>query len=250
VTIDYIAKTRAHIARIRAEGGELRFTPWVRTQHFLLMGSFITLAYTGFVHRYPEAFYSYPFKLLENGGYIRGMIHRLAGWGFVALFAVHLVALFCTPRGHAYLRDLWLRMHDLRDSIAQLLFNLRLRQTPPPPRRFNYAEKAEYWALIWGSLVMIVTGVMLIFTETVLRTLPKVWHDVAQVIHFYEAVLATLAILVWHLYWVIYDPKEYPMNPAWLIGKKASHHPDPAPVAGSPATPGGHNQESTPHAPP
>jgi hypothetical protein len=70
---------------------------------------------------------------------------------------------------------------------------------------------------------MIITGAMLIFTDTVLRLLPKVWHDVAQVIHFYEALLATLAILVWHFYWVIFDPKEYPMNPAWLIGKKAPH---------------------------
>jgi hypothetical protein len=73
---------------------------------------------------------------------------------------------------------------------------------------------------VWGSFVMIVTGVMLIFTETVLRMLPKIWLDVAQVIHFYEAVLATLAIVVWHFYWTILDPNEYPMNPAWLIGKK------------------------------
>jgi len=59
----------------------------------------------------------------------------------------------------------------------------------------------------------------------VLRLLPKVWHDVAQVIHFYEALLATLAILVWHFYWVIFDPKEYPMNPSWLIGKKRRDEP-------------------------
>jgi hypothetical protein len=70
---------------------------------------------------------------------------------------------------------------------------------------------------------MIVTGAMLVFTETVLRLWPKVWNDVAQVIHYYEALLATLAILVWHFYWVIFDPKEYPMNPSWLIGKKVPH---------------------------
>ena len=128
---------------------------------------------------------------------------------------------------------------DLKDAVAQLTFNLGLRQTPPPHRRWNYAEKAEYWALVWGSVVMIVTGAMLVFTETVLRLWPKVWNDVAQVIHYYEALLATLAILVWHFYWVIFDPKEYPMNPAWLIGKKAAHqdshdevHPD---KAGEPA---------------
>ncbi len=57
--------------------------------------------------------------------------------------------------------------------------------------------------------------------------LPKVWHDVAQVIHYYKAVLPTLAIVVWHFYWVIFDPKEYAVNPAWLIGNKAAHKPEP-----------------------
>jgi cytochrome b subunit of formate dehydrogenase len=161
--------------------------------------------------------------LLENGAAVRGLIHRICGWAFAALFVVHLVALFATPRGHAYLRQLWLARHDFSDFVGTLLHNLGLRAQPTPARRFNYAEKAEYWALVWGSFVMIVTGAMLIFTETVLRTMPKVWHDVAQVIHYYEAVLATLAIVVWHFYWVIFDPKEYPMNPAWLIGKKAGH---------------------------
>jgi len=102
-------------------------------------------------------------------------------------------------------------------------FVIGLTKTPPPTRRWNYAQKAEYWALLWGSFIMIVTGAMLIFTETILRMLPKIWHDVAQVIHFYEAVLGTLAIVVWHFYWVIFDPNDYPMNPAWLIGKKPAH---------------------------
>jgi cytochrome b subunit of formate dehydrogenase len=111
----------------------------------------------------------------------------------------------------------------MKDGVGQLLYNIGLTKTPPPTRRWNYAEKAEYWALMWGSFVMIVTGAMLIFTETVLRMLPKIWHDVAQVIHFYEAMLATLAIVVWHFYWVIFDPNVYPMNPAWLIGKRPAH---------------------------
>ena len=85
-------------------------------------------------------------------------------------------------------------------------------------------------ALVWGSVVMIITGIMLVFSETMLRLLPKVWNDVAQVIHFYEAVLATLAILVWHAYWVVFDPREYPMNPAWLIGTKQGHGGSPKPT--------------------
>ncbi|MGD0057942.1 MAG: cytochrome b/b6 domain-containing protein [Verrucomicrobiia bacterium] len=222
--LDYLRKTRDHLRAVRADqNAELRLTRLARIQHFVLMALFVTLAYTGFVHKFPDAMWSWPFRVLPNGGYVRGMIHRICGWTFAVFFVVHLTTLAGTKRGRASVRSLWFVWDDLKDAIAQLAFNLGLRQTPPPHRRWNYAEKAEYWALVWGSVVMIVTGVMLVFTETVLRLWPKVWNDVAQVIHYYEALLATLAILVWHFYWVIFDPKEYPMNPAWLIGKKAPH---------------------------
>jgi thiosulfate reductase cytochrome b subunit len=164
------------------------------------------------------------------------MIHRICGWAFTVFFLIHVVALVFTRGGRTHLKALWPVWTDATDALAVFAHNIGLRKTPPPSRRWNYAEKAEYWALVWGSVVMAVTGVMLIFSETVLRLLPKVWHDVAQVIHFYEAVLAALAILVWHMYWVIFDPNEYPMNPSWLLGKKAPHPPhtpDENPGAGS-----------------
>jgi cytochrome b subunit of formate dehydrogenase len=232
--LDYLKKTRSHIALVRQLDGEPRLTKWLRAQHFLLMATFILLAYTGF-RAWGDA-----------GSSARGMIHRIAGWTFIGLFLVHAVSLVLTKRGRDYLQALWFAWRDIGDALGTLAYNIGLRKTPPPPRQWNYAEKAEYWALMWGSVVMIVTGLMLLFTETVLRTMPKVWHDVAQVIHYYEAVLATLAILVWHFYWVIFDPKEYPMNPSWLIGKKAPHPHEPeTPVAETevPKTAENENQE-------
>lgn len=245
--LDYQKKLRAHFRAARANGGELRLTLAMRTQHFALVALFAVLAYTGFVHKFPDAWWSWPFHVLGEHSTLRGLLHRLAGWSFAGLFVVHLAVLFGTKRGRGYLGELWVRFHDLKDVLANVLYNLGLAKQPAPHRRFNYIEKSEYWALVWGSFVMIITGIMLIFTETVLRTMPKVWHDVAQVIHYYEAVLATLAIVVWHFYWVIFDPAEYPMNPAWLIGKKPSHHPalpeppaptpTPLPVSPAPAAP-------------
>ena len=68
--------------------------------------------------------------------------------------------------------------------------------------------------------VMAVTGFMLWFENLTLRWLPKWVGDVATVVHFYEAVLATLAIIVWHLYFVIFDPVVYPMDTTWLTGRE------------------------------
>ncbi|MGB9602406.1 MAG: hypothetical protein ACPMAG_06430, partial [Limisphaerales bacterium] len=48
---------------------------------------------------------------------------------------------------------------------------------------------------------------------------PRWIIDVAITIHYYEAILACLAIIVWHFYHVIFDPDVYPMNLAWLDGK-------------------------------
>ncbi|MGO8703846.1 MAG: cytochrome b/b6 domain-containing protein [Candidatus Brocadiia bacterium] len=221
--LDYLHKTRAHIRAVRNSDGESRLTRWMGFQHYLLVVLFVLLVYTGFAHRFPDAFWSWPFRVLPDGSGLRSLLHRICGWTFAGFFLAHVVALVGSRRGREHFRALWFIPDDLKDALAQLAYNLGLRPTRPPHRRWNYAEKAEYWALIWGSIVMIVTGTMLIFTATVLATLPKVWHDVAQVIHYYEATLAALAILVWHFYWTIFDPDEYPMNPSWLLGKKAAH---------------------------
>ncbi len=54
--------------------------------------------------------------------------------------------------------------------------------------------------------------------------IPRWWIDIATTIHYYEAILATLAIIVWHLYHVIFDPDVYPMNWAWFDGKVSEEH--------------------------
>ncbi len=63
------------------------------------------------------------------------------------------------------------------------------------------------------------TGLMVWFKVEVFGFLPRWMIDVALSIHFYEAILATLAIVVWHFYNVIFDPDVYPLNWAVLDGK-------------------------------
>jgi hypothetical protein len=93
----------------------------------------------------------------------------------------------------------------------------------PSYPKFNYAEKAEYWALVWGTVVMAVTGVALWAHNLMLEYLPKWFTDVATAIHYYEAILATLAIVVWHFYAVIFDPDVYPLKWTVLTGRASAH---------------------------
>jgi cytochrome b subunit of formate dehydrogenase len=100
-------------------------------------------------------------------------------------------------------------------------YNLGLRKKRATPSEHSYVEKAEYWAVVWGAMVMILTGVMLWASDFAMAWLPKSLLDVATGVHFYEAVLATLAILAWHFYSVIFDPDVYPLDTAALTGFSA-----------------------------
>jgi cytochrome b subunit of formate dehydrogenase len=107
---------------------------------------------------------------------------------------------------------------DLRDVFALIRYNLNWSTVRPRFGRFSYIEKSEYWALVWGTIVMAGTGAILWFDNTFLNLLTKLWWDVARTVHYYEAWLATLSIIVWHLYFVIFNPDTYPINLAFWKG--------------------------------
>src|SRR5581483_2484430 len=113
---------------------------------------------------------------------------------------------------------------DIPEAVGMFTYNVGLRQEPPNVWPHAYIAKAEYWALVWGALLMSLTGSLLWANSLVLHWLPRTWLDVATAMHFYEAVLATLAILVWHMYYVMFDPAVYPMNPSWLTGYSVRTH--------------------------
>jgi cytochrome b subunit of formate dehydrogenase len=186
-------------------------------QHSLLMVSFITLVISGFALRYDQGFMARFFFGWEGGFQVRGIIHRSAAVIMVLTVIWHALFLL-TPRGRKFFRDMLPVKRDFTFFGHRILHNLGLRPRWACIQRFNYVEKAEYWALVWGTAVMVVTGFMLWFDYWVISILPKGFLDVALVIHFWEAWLASLAILVWHLYSVVFHPHVYPMNPSWITG--------------------------------
>jgi cytochrome b subunit of formate dehydrogenase len=188
-----------------------------RVQHFLLMISFFLLVVTGFALKFPE---SWPFAWmarLEHAYAWRSLIHRGAAILLLATAFVHLGWLF-TRRGRDTLTALLPRLRDLGEAGGNLLYLVGLRRAPPAFDRFNYIEKAEYWSLVWGMIVMTATGLLLWFANESLQWLPKWAIDLATLVHYYEAWLAFVAILVWHLYQNVLNPDVYPMNWAWVTG--------------------------------
>lgn len=192
-----------------------------RIQHWLLLGSFIVLVITGFALKFPDSWFA---ALLGMGEKVRGITHRVAAVVLISVGAYHLFYVILSRDGRRLVGDFLPVPKDASDVWRTLRYNLGMDSEKPTFARFNYAEKAEYWALVWGLIVMASTGMMLWAKVAVGNLLPRWWLDVATAIHFYEAVLATLAIVVWHFYQVFLDPDVYPMNWAWWDGKMSFEH--------------------------
>jgi formate dehydrogenase gamma subunit len=232
--LDLIAKTRRK--RKKAVGaGDLhlepekpmryfmRFNRVERALHLTIMITFTLLVYTGFCRSFPDAAFAYPMTKLVPYA-IRDWIHRVAG-AIITLNMILQFLLFAfTKRGREQLKALFPKVKDLKDAVGLILYNTGLSSEHPHFGRFSFMEKFEYWALIWGTNLMAVTGMMLWFKEVTMKYLPYWTIDLAQVLHFYEAVLATLAILIWHFYWVIFNPDVYPMDSKWITGKISEEH--------------------------
>jgi cytochrome b subunit of formate dehydrogenase len=196
----------------------LRMTAFERIQHGALALSFSVLVFTGFALKFPETWLFSWLARLEGGYSWRSLIHRGAAVVMVVTAVAHIGYLF-TRRGRDVLGALAPHPRDLTEALANGLHLVGLRATAPKFDRFSYIEKAEYWALVWGTVVMTATGVVLWFENQSMQWLNKWLLDLATIVHYYEAWLAFLAILVWHIYQNVLNPDVYPMNWTWISGR-------------------------------
>jgi cytochrome b subunit of formate dehydrogenase len=176
------------------------FTPAQQWQHLVLLTSFLLLAWSGFALQYPNSWLSWTLGADED---LRRGLHRGAGVVLLLLAVGHLGYVGCTNAG----RELWRKLRPNRTDWTMLAASLRClaRGLPPPAPAgpFSYVEKFEYWSVLWGTAIMGITGTGLWFQMVATLFVPRWVLDVAMTIHYYEAILACLAIVVWHFYHAI-----------------------------------------------
>jgi formate dehydrogenase gamma subunit len=223
--LDWWRKARRILEQYRAGHGQVRLTLNERIQHVLLLTSFLTLVVTGFALKYPHSFWAAPIVQWEKNFPIRGWIHRIAGVILMGASVYHVIYMFTKRDGRRWFKAMLPRVRDVQEAVQTVGYNMGYRSKPPQYARFNYTEKAEYWALVYGTLVMAVTGILLWGHNWVLAHLPfpMTVLDVTTAVHFYEAILATFAILIWHFYFVIFDPDVYPIKWTAVTGRAPEH---------------------------
>ena len=180
----------------------VRFPIWRRVEHFAMLLSFTALALTGLPQKFPQAGISvFIADVLGGIEYLR-LIHHTAAIVMMLGTIWHL-AVF----GYlAYVRRTRLSMipslQDLKDGIQAVLYNLGFAKSFPQMGRYTFEEKMEYWAFVWGTAVMVITGFMMWNPLSTVKFLPGEFIPAAKAAHGGEATLAVLAIIVWHMYGV------------------------------------------------
>jgi cytochrome b subunit of formate dehydrogenase len=207
-----------------------RMTLLMRVQHIILAVSCIILILTGMPLRYPDSAFAELVFRLAGGVGAAGVLHRIGATALTLVGVFHMGYVAFTREGREQWKYLLPRVKDVLDVLLNVAYFFGLRRHRPRFDRFSYFEKFDYWAVYWGCVIMIGSGVVLWFHEYAMRFLPKVAVDVAHEAHSDEGLLATLAIVIWHFYNVHFNPDRFPMSWVWWTGKMSredmlEHHP-------------------------
>jgi cytochrome b subunit of formate dehydrogenase len=208
-----------------AEEGEtfLRFNRNFRFQHIVMFSSVILLIVTGMPLKFPNFLLSRFVINFWGGIQYSTIVHRI-GAGMLIYFMVHhFLYTILTRDGRRDFLLLLPKPGDAKDIVHNIRHFLGKRPDKPRFGRFSYIEKFDYWAVYWGCIIMIGSGLFLWFESTVLRFLPKYALDVAHEMHSDEAMLATLAIVIWHFYNVHFNPDRFPGTLLWWHGRMSEH---------------------------
>lgn len=208
----------------------LRFNIHFRIQHMILFTSVILLILTGLPMKFPDF---YPSTILVNlfGGIEKTRIlHRIAATLLVVFMFYHTLYTIFHREGRRDFILLLPKFKDVQDVLQNIKYFLGLSNEKPRFGRFSYIEKFDYWAVYWGCVIMIGSGALMWFQEISLKFLPKFILDAAKEAHSDEALLATLAIVIWHFYNVHFNPDKFPGSLTWFHGKitkeeMIEHHP-------------------------
>jgi cytochrome b subunit of formate dehydrogenase len=207
-------------------GGQPRYermTFAMQWQHIMLAVSFILLCLTGLPLRFAHTEWLQGVQSLFGGFQGARVVHRVAAVVMIISWVWHTIYLFVLWKRQGWSVRSWSmvpNMKDVRDFIQVSRYYLGLSSEEPKYDRFQFREKFDYFAVYWGMPIMVLSGLVLWFPIYFGNRLPEIGVSAAYIAHSDEAILAFLAIVMWHLYNVHFNPDAFPMSNAWLTRTK------------------------------
>jgi cytochrome b subunit of formate dehydrogenase len=203
----------------RSDEYVVRFSFWSRFQHAAVILLFGALVVTGLPQKWPYADWSRWIIDALGGIFATRWIHRAAGVTFAVLVAAHLIVAIGGVLTRRMKPSMLIGRKDFQDAIDNLQYYLGRTDAPPRFGRFDYRQKFEYWGLIFGGAIMILSGFILLFPIAMSHVLPAELIPAAKVMHSYEALFAFLIVLIWHMAGAHLSPEAFPMDTSIFTGK-------------------------------
>lgn len=195
-----------------------RFDLSQRIQHFLLILSFTTLAITGLLQLFVQSTWAQ--QIMAALGGIDGVrrIHHSAGVVLLFISLYHIMN-FVWDLVAGRRQRMLPGLQDAKDAAHAVNYLLGRQPDGPQYDRYDFRQKMEYWALVWGTFLMGATGLILMFPEIATQVLPGVAVYAAKAAHGLEALLAILSIILWHMYGTHLAEGLFPLDTTIFTGK-------------------------------
>jgi cytochrome b subunit of formate dehydrogenase len=196
-----------------------RFNKLHIAEHLCVMSLFTLLVITGLPQRFNDIALSEWIVGLLGGIDMTRWIHRVTGLLFSLFACWHLgriVLLLIRKKIEPVIVP---TLRDFKDAIVTLRYYLGVSEEQARFGRYDFRQKFEYFGMLVGSLVMIGTGLLLMFPVFFTNFLPGVLIPVAKTMHGYESLLALLVIVIWHMYGAHFSPEVFPGDTAIFTGK-------------------------------
>ncbi len=208
----------------------VRFTASQRVEHFVNIFGFFGLCLTGIPQRFNGAAWA-DGMIQAMGGIdvVRGM-HRTFGALLIVETAYHFVAMGYVLAVKKARWSMMPGLQDLRDAGQMIKYFLFLRKERARFDRYDFRQKVEYLALIWGTFLMIATGLAMWFPIETVTYLPGEIIPASKAAHGGEGLLAFASILLWHMYSAHLSPDVFPFDWTIFNGKiteERMHHEHP-----------------------
>ena len=201
----------------------MRFSVLDRLLHLVLMFGFTGLAASGFSLGFSATAPARAFIWLVGGTAHAGWLHRFCAiitYSSVVIHGLWFLYFRFVLRGRLTgPRSIVPSKKDLKDFKQNMAYFLGWRPSPPDFDKFTYMEKIDYWAIFIGMNTMGITGLILWFPEWFTRFLPGVWVNIAQVLHYWEAILAVVVKLFIHVGMAHLRPTVYPVDTSIFSGR-------------------------------
>ena len=208
-----------------------RFSPVRIAEHWAHVLFFCVLVCTGLTQRFYSLEVSQWIILHLGGIDVVRLIHRFAGVGFSLGVCAHMIVAAVGVVYKKWQPSMIITKKDFTDVVHNVRYYLGIESTPIRGGRYTYKQKFEYWGILTGVLLMMVTGVILWFPALVTKIMPGEIIPAAKVLHANEALVVFLIIAIWHIYNAIFSPEVFPLDTSIFTGyisreRFLAEHPD------------------------